>query len=64
MLKVQWEMLVLRVLSVCLAHLDHQDLREAQGILGSKVKGEMLVYLDLKERLDPKENLVHLEHKV
>lgn len=39
--KGQWELLVLRVLLVCLAQMAHQDLREAPDSLGSKVKGEM-----------------------
>lgn len=61
--KAQWELLVLRVLLVCWAQMAHQDLREALDSLGSRVKGEMLVFLDLKERLDLKENLVLQEHR-
>lgn len=39
--KGQWELLVLRVLLVCLVQLAHQDLREALDSLGSKANGEM-----------------------
>lgn len=55
--KDQWAILVHKVQAAILDLLDHQDLRAALASLVSKGNWEMLVYRDLKERLDPKENL-------
>lgn len=56
--KDQWVILVRKV-KVAIVDLQvHQDLREALVSLASKDNWEMLVFQDLKERLDPKENLV------
>lgn len=57
--KDQWVILVHKVQVAILDPLAHQDLREAPVSLVSKDNWEMLVCQDLKERLDPKENLVH-----
>lgn len=57
-LKDQWVILVHKVQVAILDHQAHQDLREALGNRASKDNWEMLVYQDLKERLDPRENLV------
>lgn len=56
--KDQWVILVHKVQVAILDPLAHQDLREALVSLVSKDNWETLVYQDLKERLDPKENLV------
>lgn len=57
--KDQWVILVHKVQLVIMDPLAHRDPREALVSLVSKDNWEMLVYQDLKERLDPKENLVH-----
>lgn len=54
-----WVISVRKVRAAMLDPLAHQDLREAPVSLVSKDSWEMLVFQDLKERLDPKENLVH-----
>lgn len=56
--KDPWGILVHKVKGAILDPLAHQDLREALVSLVSKDKGEMLVFQDLKERLDQRENLV------
>lgn len=57
--KDQWVTLVHKVKAAIADPQAHQDLREALVSLVSKDNWEMLVLQDLKERLDPKENLVH-----
>lgn len=57
--KDQWVISAHKVRPAILDPPDHQDLREALDSLVSKDNWEMLVFQDLKERLDPKENLVH-----
>lgn len=63
-LKVQWAMWGQEDLLVCSVHLVLQDLRAAPASLGLKVKGEMSVFLDLKEKQDLKENRVLKELRV
>lgn len=58
-LKDQWVISDHKVQAAILDHLVHQDLREALVSLVSKELWVMLEYQDLKERQDPKENLVH-----
>lgn len=62
--KGQWVMLVHKVQAAILGPQAHQDLREALVSLVSKDNWEMLVYQVSKERLDPKENLVHQDPRV
>ena len=62
--KDQWVILVHKVLAAILDLLVHQDLREAPVSLVSRDNWEMLVLQDLKEKLDPKENLVHQAPRV
>lgn len=57
--KDQWVILVHKVQAAILDPQAHQDLREALVSLVSKDNWEMLVYQDSKEKLDPKESLVH-----
>lgn len=57
--KDQWVILVLKVKVAILDPLVHQDLKEALVSLASKDSWETLVFQGLKERLDPKESLVH-----
>lgn len=59
-----WATLVHKVPVAILDLLVHLVLREALASLESKDNWETLVCLDLKERLDLKENLVHQDHKV
>lgn len=60
----QWVILVHKVLPVTLGLLAHQDLREAPVSLVSRDNWETLVFQDLKEKLDPKENLVRRAPRV
>lgn len=57
--KDQWAILAHKVQVAILDPLALQDLREALVSLVSKDNWEMLVWQDSKEKLDPKENLVH-----
>lgn len=59
----QWVILVHKVQVDIQDHQDHQDLREALASLVSKDNWEMLVFQDLKEKLDLKESLVRQDHK-
>lgn len=58
--KDQWVMLVHKVQAAILGPMAHQDLREALVNLESKDNWEMLVFRDLKEKLDLKGNRVRL----
>lgn len=59
--KDQWVILGRKVQAAILDPVAHQDLREALVSRVSKDSWEMLVSVDLKEKLDLKENQVRLD---